>query len=83
MIENVPFSIPEVIGERAALMEGCWKQQCSAFRYVRDHRSQRRDYEIDTLAQFDKIARHLEESAGIKAPNPPKPGDIDETEVKQ
>ena len=83
MIENVPFSIPEVIGERAALMEGCWKQQCSAFRYVRDHRAQRRDYEIDTLAQFDKIARHLEESAGIEASNPPKPGEINEAEVKQ
>ncbi len=81
MIENVPFSIPEVIGERAALMEGCWKQQCSAFRYVRDHRSQHRDYEIDTLAQFDKIARHLEESAGLKAPNTPKPGKI-EAEVE-
>ena len=83
MIENVPFSIPEVIGERAALMEGCWKQQCSAFRYVRDHRSQRRDYEIDTLAQFDKIARQLEESAGIKPPNPPQPGQIAEAEVEQ
>jgi hypothetical protein len=83
MIENVPFSLPEVIGERAALMEGCWKQQCSAFRYVRDHRAQRRDYEIDTLAQFDKIARHLEESAGIEASNPPKPGEINEAEVKQ
>ena len=82
MVENIPFSVPEVIGERAALMEGCWKQQCSAFRYVRDHRRQHRDYEIDTLAQFDEIARHLEESIGLEAPHPPQPGEIDTMEAE-
>ena len=52
-------------------------QQCSAFAYVRDHRSRRRDYELETLAQFDRIARHLEEAVGLEAPNPPKPGDVE------
>ena len=61
-------------------MEGCWRQQCSAFEYVRSHRNQRRDYEIDTLAQFDEIARFVEEIGGIQAPNPPEPGTLDRDE---
>jgi hypothetical protein len=52
-------------------------QQCSAFEYVRSHRDRQRDYEIETLAQFDRIARHLEEQVGLEAPNPPEPGDLE------
>jgi cellulose biosynthesis protein BcsQ len=77
ILDEIEYTIPEIIGERASLMEGCWMQQCSAFRYVREFRDRHRDYEIETLAQFDRIARHLEEQAGIDAPNPPEPGDID------
>jgi cellulose biosynthesis protein BcsQ len=77
ILEGIDYSVPEVIGERASLMEGCWMQQCSAFRYVREFRSRRRDYELETLAQFDRIARHLEEAVGIEAPNPPEPGDLE------
>ena len=75
ILDEIDYPIPEVIGERASLMEGCWMQQCSAFTYVRDYRDRRRDYEIETLAQFDRIARHLEREVGIDAPNPPEPGD--------
>lgn len=39
MLEDIEFSTPEVIGDRTSLMEGCWKQQCSAFRYIQEHRS--------------------------------------------
>jgi len=77
ILDEIDYPIPEVIGERASLMEGCWMQQCSAFEYVREHRDRRRDYEIETLAQFDRIARHLEEQVGLEAPNPPEPGDLD------
>jgi cellulose biosynthesis protein BcsQ len=77
ILDEIDYPIPEVIGERASLMEGCWMQQCSAFEYVRNHRDRRRDYEIETLAQFDRIARHLEEQVGLEAPNPPEPGDLD------
>lgn len=76
-IEELEYSTPVVIGDRTSLMEGCWQQQCSAFTYVRDHRSRRRDYEIETLAQFDELARQLESAVGIEAPNPPEPGDVD------
>lgn len=82
VLENIPFEVPVVIGDRTSLMEGCWKQQCSTFTYVREHRSRRRDYEVETLAQFDEIARFLEEQADIDAPSPPEPGTIaDEEEV--
>jgi len=77
ILDEIDYPIPEVIGERASLMEGCWMQQCSAFEYVREHRDRRRDYEIETLAQFDRIARHLEKQVGLEAPNPPEPGDLD------
>lgn len=78
MLEDIQFPTPEVIGDRTSLMEGCWKQQCSAFRYVQEHRSRRRDYEIETLAQLDRIARFLEAEVGLEAPNPPEPGALEE-----
>ena len=56
-------------------MKGYWMQQCSAYRYVREFRDRRRDYAVETLSQFDRIARHLESQAGIETPNPPEPGD--------
>lgn len=76
-LEEIEYDIPEVIGQRASLMEGCWMQQCSAFRYVREFRDGQRDWGIETLAQFDRTARHLEVAVGMEAPNPPKPGDIE------
>ncbi|WP_336023750.1 ParA family protein [Halobellus salinisoli] len=77
ILDGIDYPVPEIVGERASLMEGCWMQQCSAFEYVREHRERRRDYEIDTLAQFDRLARHLEREVGLEAPNPPEPGDVD------
>lgn len=77
ILDEIEYSIPEVIGERASLMEGCWMQQCSAYRYVREFRDRHRDYELDTLGQLDRIARHLEQEAGLEAPNPPESGDLD------
>lgn len=59
------FDVPVVIGERGSLMEGCWKQQCSPFTYVKEHRSRERDYELETLEQFEELARHLEAQVDI------------------
>lgn len=77
IVDEIQYPTPEIIGERASLMEGCWMEQCSAFRYVREFRDRERDYELETLAQFDQIARHLEEGVGLEAPNPPEPGDVE------
>ena len=81
ILDEIEYSVPEIIGERTSLMEGCWMQQCSAYRYVREFRERRRDYEIDTLAQFDRIARYLEQEAGIEAPDPPESGDLEHEAV--
>jgi cellulose biosynthesis protein BcsQ len=83
ILDEIEYPIPEIIGERASLMEGCWMQQCSAFQYVREHRDRRRDYELETLAQFDRLARNLEEQVELEAPNPPEPGDVDHMVVSQ
>ncbi len=76
ILDEIDYSTPEIIAERTSLMEGCWRQQCSAFTYVQEHRDRLRDYELDPLAQYDRIARYLEERAGIEAPNPPEAGDL-------
>lgn len=78
MVAQIDYPTPEIIPKRASLMEGCWRQQCSAYEYVREHRERRRDYEVDTLAQYDRLARYLEEKAGVEAPKPPEPGALDE-----
>lgn len=62
------FPVPVVIGERGSLMEGCWKQQCSPYTYVEEYRNRKREYEIDTLEQFNELARHLEREAELKSP---------------
>lgn len=77
VLADIEYGTPVVIGDRTSLMEGCWKQQCTAFDYVRVHRNRRRDYELETLAHFDKLARYLEDKVGIEAPNPPEPSDLD------
>jgi len=81
MLDEIAFPTPEVIGDRTALMEGCWKQQCSAFTYQREHREYPRDHEVETLGQLDRIARMLEQQVGLEAPSPPEPGEL-ETRVE-
>lgn len=78
VLESLQYNVIETIGERSSLMGGCWSQQCSAFTFVRDHRNRRRDHEMETLAQFDRIAREIESQADVEASNPPEPGVIDD-----
>lgn len=62
------FPVPVVIGERGSLMEGSWKRQCSPYAYIERHRDRKRDYELETLDQFDELARHLEQEAELTPP---------------
>lgn len=83
-IEALGFDVPVVIGDRTSLFEGCWRQRCSAYTYVREHRDRKRDYEIETLAKLDELARHIEAQVGLEAPTPPEPGTLEESvEVAQ
>ncbi|WP_276302568.1 ParA family protein [Halorussus lipolyticus] len=83
-IEDQGFDVPVVLRDRTSLLEGCWSEKCSAYTYVREHRSRERDYELETLAKFDDIARHLEAEGSIEAPNPPESGSLkrDDVEVR-
>lgn len=63
-IKQQGFEIPVVIGERSALFEGCWRQQCSAYRYIEEHRDRERDYELDTLEKLNRLAQHLRDTEG-------------------
>jgi cellulose biosynthesis protein BcsQ len=83
-VQEQGFDVPVVLGDRTSLLEGCWRERCSAFTYVRDKRSRKREYELETLAQFDELARHLEAQGDVEAPDPPEPGKLepDEPEVK-
>lgn len=53
------YDVPVVLRERTSLLEGCWRHQCSAFEYVESHRSRQREYELETLDQFERLARQL------------------------
>ncbi|MBV0926176.1 ParA family protein [Halomicroarcula limicola] len=61
-LEAMDYDVPVVFRERTSLLEGCWRQQCSAFAYVEDHRSRERDYELETLERFETLARRLRET---------------------
>lgn len=63
-IEERGFDVPVVIGDRTSLVEGCWRQQCSIWTYIQKHRDRKRDYEVETLDQFETLAQHLREQAG-------------------
>jgi chromosome partitioning protein len=65
-LEALGFDVPVAIGDRTSMFEGCWREQCTAFTFVDDHRSRRRDYEVETLQQFDELAAHLAAQVGME-----------------
>lgn len=76
-IRETGFDMPVLIGKRTSLMEGCWRQQCSAFKYVEEHRDRQRDHELQTLKHFKELARHIEVQGGVTSGE-----QADETEVE-
>ena len=60
-IRELGYDAPVAIGERSSLFEGCWDKQTTAFAYVNEHRSRKRDHEMETLEQLHELASHLEE----------------------
>lgn len=76
-VRDLGYDVPVVLKDRTSLFGGCWNEQCSAFRYIERYRDRRRDYELETLAKLDRLARHIEQTVGMEAPNPPEPGALD------
>lgn len=61
------WEIPVTFRERSSLLEGCWAEQCTAFRYVEEHRDRKRDHELDTLEKFDDLAAHIRRQKEVPA----------------
>jgi cellulose biosynthesis protein BcsQ len=58
-IKSKGYDVPVVLGERGSLFEGCWRQQCSAFKYVKEHRKREREYELETLDKLEELMQEL------------------------
>lgn len=54
------FRVPVVLWDRTSLFQGCWTEHCSAWTFVDEHRSRRRDREVETLDHLDTLASELE-----------------------
>ena len=55
------YEIPVVIRNRTSLFEGCWDERCTAIEYIETHRSQKREYELQTVEKLQKLTTHIEE----------------------
>jgi len=66
-VESKGYDVPAVFGERGSLFEGCWRRQCSAFRYVEEHRDREREYELETIEKLDALAGHLRGTVEVTA----------------
>ena len=53
------WDIPVTLRERSSMLEGCWAEQCTAYRYVDEHRDRKRDHEVETLEKIDDLAEHI------------------------
>jgi len=64
-ITTLGYDAPVAFRDRTSLFEGSWDQQCTAFYFVGHHRSQQRDYEVETLDKIRRLARHIEDVGDI------------------
>jgi len=64
-VENMPYPNPVTLRKRSSLFEGCWSQQCTAFRYVEEYRDREREHERETLDKLDELATYLEERGDL------------------
>ena len=58
---------PIRLRERSSLLEGCWAEQCTAFRYIEEYRDRERDHELETLAKFEELAAKIRETTAVEA----------------
>jgi len=66
-IKNDGWEIPIKLRERSSLLEGCWAEQCTAFRYTQDHREREREHETETLEKIETLAKRIREPLEVEA----------------
>jgi len=57
---------PVTVHEREAMFDGAWREHCSAYTFVADHRERQRERELETLAKFDALARFVAGEFGVE-----------------
>ena len=65
-VQDGPYAVPVVFRERSSLIEGCWNKQCTAFKYIPEHRKRERDYERETLEKFETLAEWCASEVGLE-----------------
>jgi len=58
---------PIRLRERSSLLEGCWAEQCTAFRYIDEYRERERDHELETVEKLDRLAERIRETRAVEA----------------
>lgn len=66
-LANDGWESPVRLRERSSLLEGCWAEQCTAFRYIDEFRERERDHELDTLEKFDDLAARIRNAKAVEA----------------
>jgi cellulose biosynthesis protein BcsQ len=61
------WEVPVTLRERSSMLEGCWAERCTAFRYTEVHRERERDHETDTLEKIEALADHIREQTAVEA----------------
>lgn len=51
-VDDLTYDVPVMLRERGSMFECCWRQLCTAFTYVNEHRSRKRDHEMETLEKI-------------------------------
>jgi len=66
-LEADGWECPIRLRERSSLLEGCWAEQCSAFRYINEHREREREHELETISKIEELAEQIRETQAVEA----------------
>lgn len=65
-LEQDGWDVSIRLRERSSLLEGCWAEQCTAFRYNEQHREYTRDHEADTLEKLEELAARIRTTQAVE-----------------
>jgi len=66
-LQSDGWDMPIRLRERSSMLEGCWAEQCTAYRYIDEYRDRDREHELDTLEKLDELANHIRQTKVVEA----------------
>lgn len=66
-LQSDGWDMPIRLRERSSMLEGCWAEQCTAYRYIDEYRDRDREHELDTLEKLDELADHIRKTKVVEA----------------